>query len=288
MKSRLYAILLLAIMLGTAFGAGLTAAPTADAATTSAYEIAGYVVETDATGNAPMANVGVTITDASKTTYSGATNTAGYFCITVGSLTGLTIEFTHIGYTVRSCPAAITQTANGLSLSVAGITPTTRTEEGVTIYTYMITSDSTSDLSCVVMSSTVGVVVVTVTNGAKVLADAQVTLTSATDSGLRYTGTSDSSGRLVFSDVQTGYYYLSATSNGFYDSSTTTVTVEDGYSYFSVDMQQKTVDTYFGMTLSHILMIVGIIFGLIMAIVAWLLYRRGQVALDSSDLEEPK
>lgn len=288
MRRQLSAVLLLAVLLSTAFGASLAAVPAAGAATTSGYEIAGYVVETDATGNAPMSGVGVVITDAAKNTYSGSTDATGYFCITVGSLTGLTVEFVHSGYTVRSCPTAITQTANGLALSVTGITPTARTEEGATIYTYLITSGSASGLSCVVMSSTVGVVVVTVTNGTKVLADAQVTLTSATDSGLRYIGTSDGSGRLVFNDVKTGYYYMSATSTGFYDSMTSTVTVEDGYSYFSVDLQQKAVDTYFGMTLSHILMIVGVIFGLVMALVAWLLFRRGRVELDSSCDDGPK
>ncbi len=286
MKSRFAAAVAVMLMLSTALI--VLTANEAEAADTEIYQVAGYVVDDQAVGNTALAGVYVTVVDSLGPHYA-TTDAKGYFAIAVSGTAKLTITLSYSGYTVRSCPCGTTQSDGTILLDLSGITPTAVTVEGVTTYTYTFTS-AAGGLQPIIMSSTVGVVVVTVTdrnststsNG---ISEAEVTLVSATDSAIRYSGITDGSGRYTFSDVRTGYYYLSASSNGYESSSVMTVSVANGYTYLSTTMAQKPTDIYLGLSLGHLLMLIGVLLGVLLIMISWIMYRRGPSHVDTSDLD---
>ncbi|MDD2626034.1 MAG: carboxypeptidase regulatory-like domain-containing protein [Candidatus Methanomethylophilus sp.] len=297
MSSRTAAVFAVMLVLFTAVGILATDesaadnSDTDDPATETVYAVAGYVVEDQAAGNVPMAGVGVIVNDGVNS-LSAVTDSDGYFTVTVASTDKVTISFTYTGYTVRSCPHGTLNTATGtISLDLTGITPILTTADDVTTYTYLFTSEA-DGLQPVIMSGTDGIVVVTVTeesdNHVKTVSGASVSLVSATDGAVRYSGTTDSDGKFTFSGVQTGYYYLTSTCNGFYDSSSQTVTVATGSTYFSVSLTEIPVENYLGMSLGHLLMVIGIILGVVLILIVGSLCRRPErtaADMDTSDLE---
>ena len=107
------------------------------------------------------------------------------------------------------------------------------------------------------------------------LQGATVTLQHTENPNIKYTVITDRNGTASFLSVTTATYSLTIQVNGFEEYNGGTVDVIKGAIPLpDAIMTPKTVTTWFGINLSHVMMIVGIFIGVILAIISILLFTR--------------
>ncbi|MDR3075283.1 MAG: carboxypeptidase-like regulatory domain-containing protein [Candidatus Methanoplasma sp.] len=230
------------------------------------YAVEGYVAEGGGTGKIPMEGVTVHIMDSQGTVFEDRTNDRGLFRIEVSSNTNLSISFTAFGYTVISCPNTSSQQGSEyliLNLSTAAYNSTTRT--------YTITS-AVSEMQCAIMTASNGVVGGVVYHGGETVKNATVTMTPIDGEGVYRTNTDDRGYYEI--KCPTGEYTLTASGKGFEESNAIIVKVTSSPLTANVTIEKNEIKKYLGLDLAHILMLIGVIVGILLAAVAWFLSKR--------------
>jgi hypothetical protein len=136
-----------------------------------------------------------------------------------------------------------------------------------------VLSSSTKMGSIVMMPVTVRLTI-TVTYGTDFIEDAKVTITNeSTD--VSYTGKTDEYGVFTVDKIEYGTYSVKIEADGFEDYNAE-VTINQTVSSYSYNLTEKEHATYlFGLDLAHTFMICGVIFGVIVALIALAIYRKG-------------
>lgn len=232
------------------------------------YYVEGYVAEAGGTGKVPVVGVTVSIADSQGNLFQSDTDSNGHFRVGISSNTGLSISFTAFGYMIISCPNTSTQQGSDfltLTLSPSIYNSSTRT--------YTITS-TIDEMQCAIMKTSDGIVRGTVTYDGGVVKNATVTVTPI-EGGNSYSTNTDGSGRYEIS-CPTGLYTLKATCRGFEESEpiSVNVTINPNPSPENIMMEQSSVKKYLGLDVAHILMLIGVIVGIMLAVAAWFMSKR--------------
>jgi hypothetical protein len=227
------------------------------------YNIEGFVADTN--GDA-MEGVEVSILDGSSVTFKAYTDANGFFSVRVSSNTNLQISFAAHGHTLLTCPNTSVQQGKeylALNLSKAAYNSSTGT--------YTITG-SIKDMQCAIMIISNGVVKGSVTCGGNPVRNATVTLTPE-GKGASESRSTDSNGHYEMT-VPTGVYTLTVTGQGVKDSVPVQITLTGAGTTVNVQMEKSDLKKYLGLDLAHLLMLVGVIVGMILAIAAWYMSKR--------------
>lgn len=260
------------LMLMIPFVSVLENSDEASAATTS-YNIQGYIA--DANWD-PVPGVTVSIMDNQGKSYSGTVDaTTCFFIVSVPSNTGLSILFSAFGYTVVTCPNTTPPTSASeyrpLDLSKAAYNASTHT------YTVTGTIDAQQGA---VMKISPGTVNGHVTSDSNPIKNATVTLTPTADApasvleNYLLSATTNDQGYYEIT-CPVGDYTLSVSGQGFKPSNPIPVTVTGNPLTTDVALEEKSMlKKYFSMDTAHLLMLIGVIVGIILAVVAWFLSRR--------------
>ena len=255
------AVMLLFLVMLPAFSSADTTS------TTSNYYIEGYVADT---GRMPMEGVTVSVTDSNGISTQSNTDANGFFSVGVASVTGLSISFTVYGYSVITCPnTSIPQGSDSLSLILSKAAYNSQTR------TYTITG-SVADMQCAIMGASQGTVKGQVTYGTTAINGATVTLSPADNvpDGTNYSANTDSGGNYSIS-CPTGTYTLTASGQGFDPSNAVTVKVTSSSpSTVNVTLEKSVLKKYAGLDAAHLLMLIGVAVGIILAAAAWFMSRR--------------
>jgi len=255
-----------------------------NAADTSAnYYVEGYVADT---GRMPMEGVTVTITDGQDPAPNSITDPNGFFSVGVSSIANLTISFTIYGYSVITCPnTSIQQGSDPLLLNLS------KAAYNAATHTYTITG-SVADMQCAIMGASRGVVEGYVSSGSDPVKSATVTLSPVdrVPGSSSFSANTDSGGYYEVT-CPTGTYTLTVSGQGFDQSDPVTVKVTGNPSTVNVTIVKSELKKYLGLDAAHILMLVGVIVGILMALAAWFLSRRlnrphGVEIIDDSAEEE--
>ena len=255
-------------------------------AATQDVTINGIIVESGESGPVAVKDVKVTLTQESLTpgdpaiTGESTTSATGEFSVNMDGVdTARVIEctFTMEGYSAFYYPTSISEneTTKKLELSLAGLTPTTVDTRKV--YTLV----ETGDLSHAIVISDTRVPAAFTVSGAgdKGLFNAQITLTNGAST---YKGITNYEGVCTISKVLVGDYQIRVICDG-YEMYTGNVSISKTTGQIPVTLIQKEMPTYLGMTLYHILMLFGIVIGLVLVSVAYVLCTRTWKGVDSSD-----
>ncbi len=278
--------------------AAVCSAGGSDSATSSTYQITGYVNEEFSSGNVGLSGVRVTVytydTSAETATAAGTgtTDSGGLFTVNLKnnnpSETAMYIGFSKAEYGLRSISAFVDETD---SVSAGGMTayrlviPSDKWETVSTwVYGCHITSESADGMNCFTMATTTGTLAVQVNYGGAGVWNAMVEIKNDEDSAT-YKWT-DSTGSCTFDNVVIGTYTVSISADGF-DTATKSVTVAKGTVTEVFEMSESAHTSYLGMDLSHFLMFIGIVLGLSLAAFAMILRRRvGKTKIDEDELRD--
>lgn len=241
----------------------------ADGDTDSAYHIEGYVADTL---GVPVDSVTVAITDASGISHEGTYNPeTGFFSVGVDTDKGLTITFTAYGHTAITCTSHKMLENGSFALTLS------KESYDSTRHTYTI-AESVSEGRYVVMRASYGWIIGNVSYNNGPIKDAIVSLVPDA-SGSRITASTDENGDYRIS-CPTGTYSLSADRQGFTESKTYAITVKDNNTE-QVPLDQEDIvlvmtepGIHGDLDLAHLLMLMGVVIGILMAIGAWLLSKR--------------
>jgi len=241
--------------------------PAPSDADTANYYIEGYVADT---GSVPMDGVTVSVTDGNGIVSESITDTTGFFSVGIASNTGvMTISFTIYGYSAITCPNTSFQP--GTDSRVINLSKTTY---NALTHVYTLTG-SVVDMQCAIMGPSNGTVNGLVSFGSTPIKGATVTLSPAelVLASRDYSGSTNGGGEYEIS-CPTGTYTLTVSSQGFNQSDPITVKVAGSPSTVNVTMTKSELKKYLGLDTAHLLMLVGVVVGILLAIAAWFLSRR--------------
>jgi len=268
----------------TVFFLVLTMSPLSSGAGEPKYYVEGYVAEITDAGGIPMEGVIVSI-DIGEDSFKAETKANGSFKVGVDAATtsGLMISFSVFGYRVVSCPNMSFK--QGESSHPLDLTKATYTSANST---YTITG-SIGDMQCAIMIASKGEVVGTVSSGTTPIRNATVVLSPITG-GVNYTAHTNDKGYYELS-CPIGAYTMSASSQGFKESEPVPVNVTVSPSTADVTLEKSELKKHLGMDMAHILMLIGVIVGIMLAVAAWFLSRRMNMAhhleiIDDSSAED--
>lgn len=229
------------------------------------YYIEGYVSDTS---GMPMEGVVVSIRDASGAVFENETKANGSFKVAIapipGPNAGLEISFTVFGYSILTCPNMLLHRGEDYhTLNLSKATYASRT--------YTITG-SISDMQCAIMIASQGRVVGTVSSGTILIKDAAVTFSPITGGVDRTTYTDDKGHYEI--RCPTGAYTMSVSSQGFKQSEPVGVVVGASPRTVDVTLEKSELKKHLGLDMAHILMLIGVIIGIMLAAAAWFLSKR--------------
>ena len=238
-----------------------------DAATE--YHIQGYV-GVPSVESTPLEGVTVTVEDGRGSEYNSSvvTDSSGFFNITTTSNTGLAISFDITGYTISSFPGIpLPRGTTSVPLDL------TKFAYNSTNQTYTITGNVDNG-QCVMMVNTEGKITGRVTYSDGPVKDATVTFTPVSGGSSFSTGTDN--GGYYSGSLPTGLYYLTVSRQGFDPSDSYQVNITEGQVATTQDIMMKkaNIGTHFGMDTPHILMLIGVVVGILMAVATWFLRKR--------------
>lgn len=248
------------------------------------YWLMGYVYEASPTGVTALADVGVDVYILTGKEYKPAGTTAltdenGLFKIEMTATAGVYISFSKDGYEVRQTPATM---KNPSAADMYRVDLPAETEEGgakvcwVTDNMKTYVGDS-SAAQKVLMGSATTVVTVNVSYGdGDDVKNARVRLDSVS-SDRSYTGYTDEDGICTFDGVAVGRYNVTVERSGFYDYEVRNVDVSEP---IKAVLEEAPVEDVFGMSIVHLLMIVGAVLGSALAMSAYVLYRRTHIRFE--------
>ncbi|AGI48518.1 hypothetical protein TALC_01552 [Thermoplasmatales archaeon BRNA1] len=254
-----------------------------------------YVMDSETGLPVPSGTV-VSIEDSHKNTLSSSTDAKGFVSVGIGSQKGsftMTVDLN--GYTAVPGIDFMTVKSDGsITFALKG---TIKYQENVASTTYEIlpgtpalNADGSKTYTYALaenkplkMSSSSGTLTIkaTMSNGTTGIVDANVTVINAI-TGVEVTENTNSNGIVVFS-LPSGKYYFVIDVGGFehYDSREDKTLENDGYIDVRMGSQtatpimtEKTSATFFGMNMGHTLMLIGVVIGLILALLSYMLYTR--------------
>ena len=251
------------------------------------YYIEGYVADT---GRIPIEGVTVSVMDNQGLVSKSETDADGFFSVGVPSNNGLMISFSIYGYSIISCPNTPINKGSdyhALNLSKASYNNQTRT--------YTITG-SVSEMLCAIMGTYNGTIGGYVLFGTSPIKNATVALSPSAISpavgGGSYTVQTNNKGYYEI-NCPIGTYTMTVSSQGFNKSGAVIVDVKDTpQTVPAVLMEKSNLKKYLGLDAAHLLMLVGVIVGIVMAVAAWFLSRRMnmphgvEIIDDSAEIDE--
>jgi hypothetical protein len=272
-----------------------------DSSAASSY-VSGYVCQTSTTGvNVALDGATVylvTYSDSevtlvgSYTTGSEDDQNSGWFYIAIddASATNYYLGVYCDGYSLSTAPATYftysstvpyTDSTTGTSITCYKMTlPSTYTvgDGDDRNYYYMVTEDITSanatGMNTILMMPVTVSLTITVTYGTNFIEDAKVTVTNE-ETDVSYTGKTDEYGVFTVDEIEYGNYSVKIEADGFEDYDAE-ITISQTVSSYSYNLTEKEHATYlFGLDLAHTFMICGVIFGVIIALIALAIYRKG-------------
>ncbi len=246
--------LIIIMMLAMAFITTPMLITNSDGATT--YTIEGYVVTANSEGNVPLEGVEVTVIYNNVTYYDITDDTGMFIMEGIPAITDLQIMFTLSGYTLRSCPNITSQEES--DYYTLDLTNATNLGNN----TYMITSEA-DGMQPAIMSQTSATLTGTVSYSGGYIEGATITLISA-DTSRKYETYTDSDGTYSIT-CPTGDYELTVSCNGFISSEKETVTVSENMDAIDITLAENNHDNFFGMDAVHMMLILGVLFGLILS-----------------------
>ncbi|MDR3283490.1 MAG: carboxypeptidase-like regulatory domain-containing protein [Candidatus Methanoplasma sp.] len=254
-----------------------------DGAEGDQYHIEGYVAGWNGSGRVPMEGVSVTVAIPGSANVETTTDADGLFSIATPSNVGLQIKFYLHGYSIVTCPNTEVQAGSEfllLKLSDGIYNKATKT--------YALTS-AIDGMQSAIMAASRGTIRGTVSYDDGVVSGATVHLDSV-EGGASYSVNTNSNGTYEI-ECPVGPYSLRVARAGFDDSIDYNVTVDAQMTTVSVTLKKAEINTYFGLDSSHILMLIGVVLGMILAVSAWLISRRmnssdGVEIIDDSDSDQ--
>ena len=242
---------------------------------TTNYYVEGYVVEANSSDNIPLEGVIVTIMYPDGKLSSDESDSNGFFSVSVTTTIGLTISFTAYGLRMIACPhtTPIEDSDNyTLDLTIGNYNTETYHDYNSSTHTYTITGTADSTKAAFLIATIASLNGKVTYNDEQAVSGAKVKIVS-TSTNKPYEGTTDESGQFKIK-CPTGWYAVTVYCNGFDDSSTVTVNVTNDSTSILIPMYKSAVSQYFGFDLAHLLMLIGVCLGLILATTAWLISRR--------------
>jgi len=252
-------------------------------AVTQNVTIKGIVVESGDSGPVACNGVKVTITQGTALTGTATTGSDGVFSIDINGLdtdyatNPVTCTFKKEGFSVFYYPHSMTETGSTFTLDLTDPTVDHEIVSEREVYTIV----AEDDLSHAIVVSDTRVPAAFTVSGAgdKGLFNAQITLTNGAST---YKGITNYEGVCTISKVLVGDYEIRVICDG-YEMYTGNVSISKTTGQIPVTLVQKEMPTYLGMTLYHILMLFGIVIGLVLVSVAYVLCTRTWKGVDSSD-----
>jgi hypothetical protein len=246
------------------------------------YYIEGYVVSTEPEGNIPLAGVVVTViyNNITGTIYSDTTDSNGEFIVEVPYNTDLQIMFTLSGYTLRSCPNITEGTSGYYILDLTNITPVDNV--------YSITSDA-DGLQPAIMSQSSATVKGTISYSGGYVQGATITMVS-TDGSIEYETKTNSKGVFTFEECESGTYKITITCGGFETYGPELITLSEGITEYNATLVSKENQQFFGMDLIHLMMFFGVLFGILISLIVFILvhHRKGMITIVDDTREDEK
>ena len=255
--------------------------------------LVGYITDEGSSASTPMANCDVIMTDniTEAAVHTVSTDKNGMFTVPINSTYGLKMAINASGYTpvpglifmdpvTQGGVTYLVFDLNGTipSLGVTYHIPYTD-EDGVRTYTIaaaypILMSASVGDLTTYIYD-TLG----------NPLRSAEITLTATIDGVVKkYTGTSDNSGCVTIKGMTTGEYKMTVKVNGFRDVEDINVTIGKGSNVIGdTIMSEKSAQEYLGLSLRHLMTVVGVIAGIIIVIILFVAVVRHKNAIDLDD-----
>jgi hypothetical protein len=266
-----------------------------DSSADSPY-VCGYVYQTSTTGeNVALSGATVyLVTSATSLTGSDMTDDYGKFEINISDTSATyylgvycdgyslsTLPSTYFDYNTSVSYPITDSDGNSISVTCYKVNVTlsssnSNTDSDSNTYWWLtddVLSSSTKMGAIVMMPVTVSLTI-TVTYGTDFIEDAKVTITNeSTD--VSYTGKTDEYGVFTVDEIEYGTYSVKIEADGFEDYNAE-VTINQTVSSYSYNLTEKEHATYlFGLDLAHTFMICGVIFGVIVALIALAIYRKG-------------
>lgn len=256
--------------------------------------VKGLICEIGSSGPTPAADIPVTLTY-DEESFEGKTDEEGYFNIKISDNllidTTKKVEFSFelSGYSVFALPDTMTSLEQLDSNGGANATPVAEidlskcTKKASTgKVTYTATDDAQH---CILLGDTYVTVSFTVTDNATgtAIRNAEITLKNA---GNTYFGKTNYDGVCTISSrVLIGTYELTIKCDGYvlYEG---TVVITKSVSKLSVGMDQKEPTMYLGMTLYHLMMVIGVTVGLCLVVISYVLCTRTWKNVDKNDVKE--
>lgn len=276
MNAKPVTVLAMALVLSGMFLVTMTS-DGSDAAVRS-VSVAGIICEVGDSDPVPSPEVTVTLVS-NGTEYTGETDENGRFTIPLTVDTGsMTVQFrcSVSGYSIFGLPDCMS-TVNGTTyIDLNEVTP----ELVSGTYVYNTCSDT---LHSILLSDTAVTVTFTVTDieDSKVLRHAEITLINK---NLKFSGTTNEDGICSFSSkIPIGDYSLSVHCDGYESYSAETFTISKTSTQSTVQLTSKEMTTYLGLTLYHLLMVFGVVLGLVLVVISYVLCTRSWKKTDSND-----
>lgn len=246
--------------------------------------LCGYLYEAPSSGVRALEGVKVTLSSGEST----FTDSHGLFSIGVEETDGLKISFDMQGYTIIQVPNTLEYDHD--STYSVNLPEPVGTPDGPKYY--WLTDDlskhsgSITDAQKVLMNAATTTFSVNVLKAdGSAISGAQVILLSTTDvNKIAYKGFTNSDGVCVFKDATVGTYYLKVKCSGFENFGP--ITLDNLHEDETVAMKSVSAKKIMGLTIVHILMLVGAGVGMLLTVAAYLLYRKAENHPDRMGLEE--
>ena len=239
-----------------------------------------YLMELDTSGNIPIANTAVTVTNSViGSSASGITDSTGEFTVALSSIYNLSLSFDIEGYYPTTGLFFMQFTSTGtVDFSLTG---GSNTDLGIPSYSipYEDSADHVREYSLVsaypiVLSRSTGTVTSYVYDSEGVaLQRAEISLTSLTNSSLTYSGETDGNGKFTIENVVTGEYRMTVKVPGYKEYKYSEVGIVKGTNTLAnTVMTSQSEQTFFGMSPSHFMMLLGVGIGIILMLTSYLIY----------------
>jgi len=246
------------------------------------YYIEGYVVSTEPEGNIPLAGVEVSLiyNNITSTIVTDTTDSNGKFSIPIQYNTDLQIKFTLSGYTLRSCPNITEGTSEYYILDLTNVTPIDNA--------YTITSTATG-FQPAIMSQSSATVKGTVSYSGGYVQGATITMVS-TDGSNSYETKTNSKGIFTFEECESGTYKITITCGGFETYGPELITLSEGITEYNATLVSKENQQFFGMDLIHLMMFFGVLFGILISLIVFILvhHKKNMITIVDDTREEEK
>jgi len=239
-----------------------------------------YLMELDTSGNLPIADTTVTVSNSViGSEASGTTDADGKFTVALSSIYNLSLSFDIEGYYPTTGLFFMKFTSTGtVDFSLSG---GSNADLGIPSYSIPYEDSAThvrayslASSYPLVLSRSTGTVTSFVYNSDGVaLQRAEISLTSLTNSSLTYSGVTDGNGKFTIENVVTGDYRMTVKVPGYKELKDSDVSIVKGTNALTnTVLTSQSEQTFFGMSPSHFMMLLGVTIGIILMLTSYLIY----------------